>query len=71
MQKKHNTFTTTARLRILREGAGLSKADVARALGVQRSTVSRIEAGVLRLSLERAAALAKLYGAEVGALVES
>jgi transcriptional regulator with XRE-family HTH domain len=48
------------RLRELRESSKLSQADIARALGVTESTVSRWEAGIRRPAREEALRLAAL-----------
>lgn len=48
-------------LRELREECGLSRADVAAALGVSYQAISNYEAGIRRVSLEHILALAGLY----------
>jgi len=52
------------RLRMAREMAGLSQAQVALKLGVHRPTVSQIEAGRRKVSAEELVQLSQLY--EVG-----
>ena len=49
------------RLRALRTAAGLSQYEVARLLGMHRSTISMIEAGKRELSLREATQFAVLY----------
>jgi transcriptional regulator with XRE-family HTH domain len=53
------------RLRLAREQAGLSQAQVARQLGLHRPSVSEIEAGRRKVSADELAALSKLYGVSV------
>jgi len=53
-------FVTT--LKMLRESRGLTLQQVADHLGIDDSFVSRLERGKRRLSLDRAARLADLYG---------
>jgi transcriptional regulator with XRE-family HTH domain len=54
-----------ARLRAAREQAGLSQGQAAKLLGLQRPTVSEIEAGRRRVSAEELAQLAEIYGVSV------
>jgi len=49
------------RLRLAREQAGLSQAQVARILGKHRPTISEIEAGRRRVSAEEICAFAAVY----------
>lgn len=53
------------RLRAAREQAGLSQGQAAKLLGVQRPTVSEIEAGRRRVPAEELARLAEIYGVSV------
>lgn len=48
-------------LRDLREQNGMTRADVAAALGVSYQAISNYEAGIRRVSLEHILALAGLY----------
>ena len=50
------------RLKLAREMAGLTQAQVARVLGWHRPTVSELEAGRRRVSAEEVSVLAKVYG---------
>ncbi len=50
-----------AELRVLREQAGLSGAEVAKRLGMSTSKISRIETGNSGLQIEDVAALLGLY----------
>lgn len=50
-----------ARLKIAREWAGLSQAQVAKELGLHRPSVSELEAGRRRVSAEELTAFADLY----------
>lgn len=52
------------RLRTAREAAGLSQGQVARRLGLHRPTISEIEAGRRRVSVEELDAISHLYGVE-------
>lgn len=47
---------------------GIRQSDVAKALGVSISTVSRMFAGVVPLSMERASSLHRLYGVPFGVM---
>lgn len=49
------------RLRLARETAGLSQGQVAKRLGLQRPSISEMEAGRRRVSAEELATLATLY----------
>lgn len=57
---KSDTFA--ARLRSLRERAGLTQAALAERAGLQRLAVIRLEAGQRRPALETAQALARTLG---------
>ncbi|MES9995634.1 helix-turn-helix domain-containing protein [Desulfovibrio aminophilus] len=50
------------RLQAARKQAGLTQGQVAMLLGVQRPTISEIEAGRRRVSAEELADLSKIYG---------
>ena len=54
-----------SRLRLSREMAGLTQSQVARSLDWHRPTVSEIEAGRRRVSVEELATLAEMYGVNV------
>ena len=54
-----------SRLRTAREMAGLTQAQVARALGLHRPAVSEMEAGRRKVSVEELSRLAELYGVNV------
>lgn len=58
-----NTLAT--RMRAAREQAGLSQGQVARLLDMHRPTVSEIEAGRRRVTVEELAVFAKTYGVSV------
>jgi transcriptional regulator with XRE-family HTH domain len=58
-----------ARLRALREERGLSLDAVARAAGMDPSTVSRLETGKRRLAVDHLAPLARALGTTVDALL--
>jgi transcriptional regulator with XRE-family HTH domain len=58
--------TVGDRLRLAREQAGLSQAQVARLLDLHRPTVSEIEAGRRRVTAEELTAFAKTYEVSVG-----
>lgn len=58
-----------ARVRAARAAAGLRLSEVAGALGVTSQAVSKIEAGVMRLSIERARRLAPLLGVSAAHLL--
>ena len=54
-----------SRLRLAREIAGLTQGQVAKALGLHRPTVSEMEAGRRKVSVEELSRLAELYGVNV------
>jgi transcriptional regulator with XRE-family HTH domain len=54
-----------SRLRAAREQAGLSQGQVARLLGLQRPTISEIEAGRRRVPAEELARLAGVYDVSI------
>lgn len=54
-----------SRLRAAREQAGLSQGQVAKMFGLQRPTISEIEAGRRRVSAEELARFAKTYGVSI------
>lgn len=58
-----------SRLRLSRELAGITQAQVAKKLDWHRPTVSEIEAGRRRVSAEELTALAEMYGVGVPWLV--
>lgn len=53
------------RLRIAREHAGLSQGQVAKLFGYQRPTISEIEAGRRRVSVEELAKFCEIYDVSV------
>lgn len=57
------------RLRAVRESLGFTQAEVAKALGVHRPTISEIEAGRRAVTSEELYRLAKLYAVSVGQLL--
>jgi Zn-dependent peptidase ImmA (M78 family)/DNA-binding XRE family transcriptional regulator len=60
---------TGERLRIAREGANVTQAAAANAIGVARTTVVAIEQGDRRVRMNELQKLAKLYGTSVNALL--
>src|SRR5918994_7964162 len=60
---------TRRRLRELREGAGLSLEETGRRAGMAASTVSRLESGARRLTLDHLPPLARALGVSVDALL--
>lgn len=57
------------RLRVAREGANVTQAAAAQAIGVARTTVVAIEQGERRIRMNELQKLAKLYGTSVNALL--
>lgn len=53
-----------SRLRLAREGAGLSQEQVAKKMNLHRPTISEIEAGRRRVSAEELAQFAEIYGVD-------
>jgi Zn-dependent peptidase ImmA (M78 family)/DNA-binding XRE family transcriptional regulator len=60
---------TGERLRVAREGANITQAAAATAIGVARTTLVAIEQGERRVRLDELQRLAKLYGTSVNALL--
>src|ERR1700687_1763081 len=60
---------TGERLRVAREGANVTQAAAALAIGVARTTVVAIEQGERRVRMNELQKLAKLYGTSVNALL--
>lgn len=60
-----------SRLRVAREMAGLSQAQVAKKLGLHRPSVSEIEAGRRSVSADELLRLADLYGVTVSWLAQA
>lgn len=58
-----------ARLRAARERAGLSQGQVAKLLGMQRPTISEIEAGRRKVTAEELARFGDIYNASVSWLL--
>ncbi len=63
------TMSIAQRLTAFRQAAELSRQEVADAIGVNASTVYRLETGELTLSADRALELAKMYRVSIGALL--
>src|SRR5260221_9781503 len=63
--------TLAARLRLAREQAGLSQGQVARLLGLHRTSVTETEAGRRRVTAEELAHLARIYGVSVAWLTDT
>ncbi len=59
-----------ARLRAAREQAGLSQGQVAKMLGLQRPTISEIEAGRRKVSAEELGRFADIYNVSVSWLMK-
>jgi transcriptional regulator with XRE-family HTH domain len=59
-------FMIAQRLRMARDLAGLSQSQVAQMMGLQRPSVSEIEAGRRKVSAEELARLAEIYDADIG-----
>ena len=57
------------RLRAARRDAGLVQKEVAKALGISRTTVSNLERGTQRISLEELYLCARLYAVSPGDLL--
>ena len=58
-----------ARLRAAREQAGLSQGQVAKLLGLQRPSISELEAGRRKVSAEELTQLAQIYNVSVSWLM--
>jgi UDP-N-acetylglucosamine 1-carboxyvinyltransferase len=58
-----------ARLRSLRQEAGLTQAAVARHLGTTQSAIARLEAGQQRLSLPSVKRIATVLGCDVALVI--
>lgn len=58
------------RLRAAREQAGLSQGQVAKILGIQRPSISEIEAGRRKVSAEELTRLAEIYNVSVSWLTK-
>ena len=56
------TNVTQLKIRAARKGRGISQRDLARALGMSQSTLSRIERGERRVSVDRLIAIARALG---------
>ena len=54
-----------AALRAMKKESGITKADLARRIGVSRSYITRLEAGELTPSLERAFDLARYLDCQI------
>lgn len=63
--KSETTKALATRLRIAREQAGLSQGQVAAMLELHRPSVSEMEAGRRRVSVEELVQLADIYGVDI------
>jgi transcriptional regulator with XRE-family HTH domain len=63
-------ISIAARLRAAREQAGLSQGQVAKLLGLQRPSMSEIEAGRRRVSAEELTRLADIYNVSISWLTQ-
>jgi transcriptional regulator with XRE-family HTH domain len=61
----HERVAIAARLRMARELAGLSQAQVAKMLGLHRPSVSEAEAGRRRVTAEELVRMADMYGVDI------
>lgn len=57
------------RIRALREQKNLSQAQLAEATGVSRTSITQMEAGLQRATLETLYQLAKVFKVEIGAML--
>jgi len=62
--------TIATRLRAAREQAGLSQGQVAKLLGLQRPSISELEAGRRKVSAEEVSRFAKIYNVSVSWLMK-
>lgn len=67
--KSKDSKKIAARIREARKLAGLSQAQVAKFLGIHRPSVSEIEAGNRRVSVEELARLAELFDVSIGWMI--
>lgn len=58
------------RMRLLREGSGLTQMQVAEVLCVSQAAYSRLEKGEVEVSLTKLIALSELYGVPLPKLIE-
>ena len=70
MDTHEKRLAITARLKVAREQAGLTQAQVARILGLHRPSVSEMEAGRRSIAADELATLAETYGVSVNWLLE-
>jgi transcriptional regulator with XRE-family HTH domain len=70
-EKRNFTSSISERLRISREMAGLTQAQVAKILGLQRPSISEIEAGRRKVSAEEISKFAEVYGVGIDWLTNS
>jgi transcriptional regulator with XRE-family HTH domain len=61
----HEKAAVAARLRMAREQAGLSQAQVAKMLGLHRPSVSEAEAGRRRVTADELTRMAEMYGVDI------
>lgn len=74
MEKSQHTRAyakVTRALRAAREAAGLTQAEVAKALGVYASFVSKVESGERRIDVVELGEMCRVYGVDLGALLRS
>ena len=60
--EQNNVANVAVRIRAARQGRGISQRELARAVGVAQSTLSRIERGERRVSVDRLIAIARALG---------
>ncbi|NUM53516.1 MAG: helix-turn-helix transcriptional regulator [Candidatus Hydrogenedentes bacterium] len=72
MPNEESTQSTLAqRLRLAREQAGLSQGQVAKILGLQRPSISEIEAGRRKVSVDELAQFSTIYDVSVSWLAKN
>jgi transcriptional regulator with XRE-family HTH domain len=68
-QHEHRRSKTAARIREARKAAGLSQGQVAKMLGLHRPSVSEIEAGNRRVSVDELLRMAEIFDVEMSWLM--
>jgi len=68
--KELSRSSTAERLRIAREMAGLSQAQVAKEIDLHRPAISEIEAGHRKVSVEELRKLSEIYGVSIAWLTD-